>query len=145
MSTTAAAAALMMAFALGAAELPGWLGPAQWHAPIPPQSSPIIVPTNSCRPRFETTWTGRCLPDCRQGGCKRIRVAEAQQRGAAERPLPVPMYGAGCPAGYSASPTSGTCTPLATTRCRAFPSTGSCPNGFGYSPTSRMCVETNCH
>jgi hypothetical protein len=62
------------------------------------------------------------------------------------RPAPVPQVGAGCPPGYNASPTSGTCTPSAGTRCRAFPSsTGSCPVGYSYSPTSKMCVETNCH
>jgi hypothetical protein len=57
------------------------------------------------------------------------------------RPPPVPQVGAGCPPGYSSSPTSGTCTPIATTRCRAFLSPGgSCPTGWTYSPTSRMCV-----
>ncbi len=61
------------------------------------------------------------------------------------RPMPVPQVGAGCPPGYNASPTSGTCTPSAGTRCRAFPSaTGSCPTGWSYSPTSRMCVESHC-
>jgi hypothetical protein len=53
------------------------------------------------------------------------------------RPPPVPQIGSGCPPG-----TSGTCSPIATTRCRAFPSPGgSCPTGWTYSPTSRMCVE----
>jgi hypothetical protein len=62
------------------------------------------------------------------------------------RPPPVPQVGAGCPPGYSSSPTSGTCAPLATTRCRAFVSpTGSCPVGWTYSPTSRMCVEVGCY
>jgi hypothetical protein len=61
------------------------------------------------------------------------------------RPPPVPQVGAGCPPGYSSSPTSGTCAPSATTRCRAFPSPGgSCPTGWTYSPTSRMCVEVGC-
>jgi hypothetical protein len=55
------------------------------------------------------------------------------------RPPPVPQVGAGCP-----PRTSGTCAPSATTRCRAFPSTGACPTGWTYSPTSRMCVETRC-
>jgi hypothetical protein len=41
-------------------------------------------------------------------------VALAEER----RPLPVPQVGAGCPPGYSSSPTSGTCAPSATTRCR---------------------------
>jgi hypothetical protein len=69
-----------------------------------------------------------------------VVVALAEER----RPLPVPQVGAGCPPGYSPSPTSGTCLPAATTRCRAFPSTGSCPTGWTYSPTSRACVETAC-
>jgi hypothetical protein len=61
------------------------------------------------------------------------------------RPPPVPQVGASCPPGYSSSPTSGTCAPSATTRCRAFPSPGgSCPTGWTYSPTSRMCVEVGC-
>jgi hypothetical protein len=61
------------------------------------------------------------------------------------RPTPVPQVSAGCPAGYNASPTTGTCVPSATTRCRAFPSpTGSCPTGWSYSPISRMCVESHC-
>jgi hypothetical protein len=67
-------------------------------------------------------------------------VALAEER----RPLPVPQAGAGCPSGYSSSPTSGTCAPMSGTRCRAFPSTGSCPTGWTYSPTSRMCTETAC-
>jgi hypothetical protein len=62
-----------------------------------------------------------------------------------QRPSPVPQLGAGCPPGYSSSPTSGTCAPTAGTRCRAFPSPGgSCPTGWTYSPTSRMCVEVGC-
>jgi hypothetical protein len=61
------------------------------------------------------------------------------------RPTPVPQVGAGCPPGYSSSPTSGTCVPSGGTRCRAFPSPGgSCPTGWTYSPTSRMCVEVGC-
>jgi hypothetical protein len=61
------------------------------------------------------------------------------------RPPPVPQVGAGCPPGYSSSPTSGTCAPTAGTRCRAFLSPGgSCPTGWSYSPTSRMCVEVGC-
>jgi hypothetical protein len=34
-------------------------------------------------------------------------VALAEER----RPLPVPQVGAGCPSGYTSSPTSGTCVP----------------------------------
>jgi hypothetical protein len=124
--------------------LPAWLPPAQWRSPVPPQSSPIIVPANTCRLGYESSAMRRCAPDCRHGTCRRVRVAEAQPPGARERPLPVPMYGAGCPSGYSASPTSGTCAPSTTTCCRAFPSNGSCPTGWSYSPTSRMCTETNC-
>jgi hypothetical protein len=61
------------------------------------------------------------------------------------RPLPQQQVGAGCPPGYSTSPTSGTCVPSGGTRCRAFPSpTGSCPTGWSYSPTSKMCGETVC-
>jgi hypothetical protein len=61
------------------------------------------------------------------------------------RPPPVPQIGSGCPPGYSSNPTSGTCAPSATTRCRAFLSPGgSCPTGWTYSPTSRMCVEVGC-
>jgi hypothetical protein len=61
------------------------------------------------------------------------------------RPIPQPQVGAGCPSGYSRSPTSGSCVPSGGTRCRAFPSpTGSCPVGWSFSPTSRMCVETAC-
>jgi hypothetical protein len=67
-------------------------------------------------------------------------VALAEER----RPTPLPQVGAGCPPGYSPSPTSSACVPATGTRCRAFPSTGSCPNGWSYSPTSRMCVETGC-
>jgi hypothetical protein len=70
-----------------------------------------------------------------------VAAAVAEPR----RPPPVPQVGAGCPPGYSSSPTSGTCAPSATTRCRAFPSPGgSCPTGWTYSPTSRMCVEVGC-
>jgi hypothetical protein len=60
------------------------------------------------------------------------------------RPSPVPQTSSGCPPGYSSSPTSGTCAPIAGNRCRAFPSSGSCPSGYSYSPTSRLCVETAC-
>jgi hypothetical protein len=61
------------------------------------------------------------------------------------RPAPVPQISSGCPQGYTSSPTSGTCAPSATTRCRAFPSpTGSCPVGYSFSPVSRMCVESAC-
>jgi hypothetical protein len=68
-------------------------------------------------------------------------VALAEER----RPMPVPQIGAGCPPGYSSSPTSGTCAPSSGTRCRAFPSpTGSCPVGHSFSPVSRMCIESNC-
>jgi hypothetical protein len=68
-------------------------------------------------------------------------VALAEER----RPLPVPQVGAGCPSGYTSSPTSGTCVPSATTRCCAFPSpSGACPVGWSYSPISRMCVESHC-
>jgi hypothetical protein len=70
-----------------------------------------------------------------------VSMALAEDR----RPIPVPQLGAGCPTGYSASPTSGTCVPSAGTRCRAFPSpSGSCPTGWSYSPTARMCVEVGC-
>jgi hypothetical protein len=47
-------------------------------------------------------------------------VAFAEER----RPLPVPQVGAGCPPGYSSSPTSGTSVPSITTRCRAIPKVG---------------------
>jgi hypothetical protein len=68
-------------------------------------------------------------------------VALAEER----RLPPVPQISTGCPPGFSSSPTSGTCVPSATTRCRAFPSpAGSCPTGWSYSPTSKMCVETVC-
>jgi hypothetical protein len=61
------------------------------------------------------------------------------------RPVPVPQTGAGCPSGYQSSPTSGTCSPSAGTRCRAFPSpTRSCPTGWTFSPTSNMCIESHC-
>jgi hypothetical protein len=69
-----------------------------------------------------------------------VAIAFADPR----RPMPVPQVSAGCPAGYSASPTTGTCVPSAGTKCRAYPSAGSCPTGWTYSPTSRMCVETRC-
>jgi hypothetical protein len=70
-----------------------------------------------------------------------VAVALAEQR----RPTSVPQVGAGCPPGYSSSPTSGTCAPTAGTRSRAFLSPGgSCPTGWTYSPTSRMCVEVGC-
>jgi hypothetical protein len=68
-------------------------------------------------------------------------VALAEER----RPPPVPQISTECPPGYSSSPTSGTCTPSATTRCRAFQApSGSCPVGWSYSPTSRQCIETHC-
>jgi hypothetical protein len=69
-----------------------------------------------------------------------VVAARAEDR----RPVPVPQLGAGCPQGYSSSPTSGTCVPSTGTRCRAFPSTGSCPTGWSFSPTSRSCIETVC-
>jgi hypothetical protein len=69
-----------------------------------------------------------------------VVAARAEER----RPAPVPQVGAGCPPGYSSSPTSGTCAPSIGTRCRAFPSSGSCPTGRTFSPTSRTCVETSC-
>jgi hypothetical protein len=71
-------------------------------------------------------------------------VAMAAAFAEPRRPMPVPQIGAGCPPGDTSSPTSGTCVPSTTTRCRAFPSTGSCPTGWSYSPTSRTCVETVC-
>jgi hypothetical protein len=60
------------------------------------------------------------------------------------RPLPVPQRGAaGCPSGYSSSPTSGMCVPGPNTKARAVPQVGSgCPTGWSSSPTSGMCVET---
>jgi hypothetical protein len=68
-------------------------------------------------------------------------VALAEQR----RPPPVPQIGAGCPSGYSSSPTSGMCTPSPGTKCRTFPApAGSCPVGYSYSPTSKMCIESHC-
>jgi hypothetical protein len=95
MSVTTFAAALMMFYA-GAAEplpvlayesalvteLPEWLRgaqgvPTQWSpSPMPPRP---IMPSNTCPiPGTERTASGRCLPDCRLGACKRIRVAESQ-------------------------------------------------------------------
>jgi hypothetical protein len=65
-----------------------------------------------------------------------LRIAELKQ------PTPVPSTGS-CPSGWSYS-TSGVCTPLSGTKCKAFPSAGSCPVGFSYSPTARLCVETGC-
>jgi hypothetical protein len=52
-------------------------------------------------------------------------VALAEER----RPPPVPQVGAGCPPGYSASPTSGTCTPSSTTPVPCVPvADGGLPN-----------------
>ena len=60
-----------------------------------------------------------------------------------QRPLPVPQINAGCPPGYSTSPTSRTCTPGPNTRARAIPQVGAgCPAGYSSSPTSGMCIET---
>jgi hypothetical protein len=60
-----------------------------------------------------------------------------------QRPLPVPQRGAGCPPGYSSSPTSGMCVPSAGTKAKAVPQVGvGCPAGYSSSPTSGMCVET---
>jgi hypothetical protein len=57
-----------------------------------------------------------------------------------QRPTPVPMQGAGCPAGYSAS--AGACVPLSGTKGRAFPAAGpGCP--VGYSMRNGLCVETS--
>jgi hypothetical protein len=59
------------------------------------------------------------------------------------RPMPVPQRGAGCPPGYSSSPTSGMCSPSAGTKARAILQVGpGCPSGYSSSPTSGMCVET---
>jgi hypothetical protein len=56
-----------------------------------------------------------------------VAAALAEER----RPMPQPQVGSGCPSGYASSPTSRTCAPIATTRCRAFVSpTGSCPTGW---------------
>jgi hypothetical protein len=80
MSTTAIAAALMMAYA-GVAELPAWMPGAQYISPVPPApATETIVPKNTCPiPGTELVAGGRrCVPDCRQGPCKRVRVAEEQ-------------------------------------------------------------------
>jgi hypothetical protein len=77
MSVTAVAAVLMMAYAGGVAELPAWLPGAQWISPSPPINTIIIVPDKSCPPGFEVS-RSRCVPDCSQGLCKRIRLAEEQ-------------------------------------------------------------------
>jgi hypothetical protein len=70
-----------------------------------------------------------------------VALACAEER----RPMPQPQVGSGCPSGYASSPTSRTCAPIATTRCKAFLSpTGSYLTGWTYSPTSRMCVEVGC-
>jgi YD repeat-containing protein len=62
------------------AELPDWLRstkdlPIDWSPARPVMP---IVPMNSCLPGYESTATGRCTPDCRQGSCRRIRVAGEQ-------------------------------------------------------------------
>ena len=58
------------------------------------------------------------------------------------RATPVPQTGAGCPPGYSGSPTSGYCSSSAGAG-RAVPQRGTgCPSGFSLSPTSGYCVET---
>jgi hypothetical protein len=77
MSVTAWGAAVMMAYAGGVAELPGWFRaiqnqPAQ-YAPIAP-----VVP-NSCPAGKESLASGRCVDDCRTS-CKRIRIVEEQTR-----------------------------------------------------------------
>jgi hypothetical protein len=62
---------------------------------------------------------------------------------AEQRPLPVPQTGAGCPPGYSSSPTSRMCSPGPNTRARAIPHVGAgCPAGYSSSPTSGYCLET---
>ena len=72
-----------------------------------------------------------------------LAVLSATVALAEQRPLPVPQTSAGCPPGYSSSPTTGFCTPNPGTRSRAVPMQGStCPPGFSVSPTSRMCIET---
>jgi hypothetical protein len=91
MSTTAVAAALMMLYAgpelplpvlayesALVAELPGWFRAIQGR---PVEYAPVMptVP-NSCPAGKESLASGRCVPDCRQGGCKRVRVAEQQER-----------------------------------------------------------------
>jgi hypothetical protein len=65
-----------------AEQLPAWLPPARWRSSTPPApATPVIVPSNTCPiPGTEPTASGRCVPDCRLGACKRIRVAEEQTR-----------------------------------------------------------------
>jgi hypothetical protein len=61
-------------------ELPEWLRGAQ-GAPLDWSPRPIprpIIPSNSCPGGFEPGATGRCLPDCRSGGCRRVRVAQSR-------------------------------------------------------------------
>jgi hypothetical protein len=79
MSVTAWGASVMMATALGAAELPAWLPGAQWNSPWPPVNTIIIVPAKACPPSFEVSGS-RCVPDCSQGLCKRVRLAGEQTR-----------------------------------------------------------------
>jgi hypothetical protein len=80
MSTTTTAAALMMTW-VSVAEFPSWYDGARWQSPVPATpGTPVIVPSNTCPiPGTEPTAGGRrCVPDCRVGACKRIRVAESQ-------------------------------------------------------------------
>jgi hypothetical protein len=77
MSVTAWGASVMMATALGVAELPTWLPGAQYISPTPPANTIIIVPAKACPPGFEVQGS-RCLPDCVRGPCRRVRLAEEQ-------------------------------------------------------------------
>jgi len=55
---------------------PSWLAPAQWKSldQLVPNVVVPIVPVKSCKIGFEVCG-GKCLPDCREGLCKRRRVA----------------------------------------------------------------------
>ena len=58
------------------------------------------------------------------------------------RPLPVPSTGGVCPSGYSASPTSGYCTPNPGTRSNAVPKQGLAPCPIGtHESMQSFCVQ----
>jgi hypothetical protein len=89
MSTTAVAAVLMMLYAgtepplpvlayQSAVELPSWLGGARWPGLSPPSNS-IMPGHRSCLPGFEAQGS-KCLPDCSQGPCRRVRLVQAGEQ-----------------------------------------------------------------